>query len=138
MGNQAAPAMPAGLSPEEAALWRELAPRLADVPELAPVLRVYISYVCRWRAADAHIAEHGMLVAAPRTGNPIPNPHLRIVDRAAAMIAKLSRQLGLDKPIDVQGAAPIAEAVKPANLETFRRHRVVFAMPSPRLKRLVK
>ena len=59
------------------------------------IVEVYVRNLVRMRHAEAHIAEHGVLVAAPRTGNPIENPHLKIVDKSAGILIKCARALGI-------------------------------------------
>ena len=59
------------------------------------VVEIYVRNLVRMRRAEAHISEHGVLVKAPRTGNPIENPHLKIVDKCAGIIVKCARSLGI-------------------------------------------
>jgi phage terminase small subunit len=50
---------------------------------------VYADSFLDYREATANIAEHGVIVQHPRTGNPIENPYVAIRDRAAAKLSKL-------------------------------------------------
>jgi phage terminase small subunit len=50
---------------------------------------IYADSFVEYREAAANIAEHGVIVQHPRTGNPIENPYVAIGDRAAAKLAKL-------------------------------------------------
>ena len=46
---------------------------------------MYVAAFSEWQVAAANIAEHGTIVAHPRTAAPIENPYIKV--RAAAMAA---------------------------------------------------
>lgn len=46
---------------------------------------VYLEYM----KSTENIAEYGLIVQHPRTGNPIENPYLRIRDRAEKKLARM-------------------------------------------------
>ncbi len=49
----------------------------------------------RWKLAEAHVAKHGPIVAAPRTGVPMQNPYLSVANAAAEKVLKIEAELGL-------------------------------------------
>ncbi|WP_448192717.1 phage terminase small subunit P27 family [Azospirillum sp. sgz301742] len=92
-----APAVPAyitGLARDE---WKRVAAVLADRGDLGPetlgALEIYCINYGRWRDAEAHVAEHGAVVAAPKTGVPMHSPHLTVANRASEMCLKLAKAL---------------------------------------------
>lgn len=56
---------------------------------------IYADAFLAYREAQANIQEHGIIVAHPRTGNPITNPYLDIRDRAARRLESM-RKIGAD------------------------------------------
>lgn len=90
---------PADFDAEHLAALSEVRARIAKSfrPGAASpdVVEIYVRNLVRMRRAEAHIAEHGVLVKAPRTGNPIENPHLKIVDKSASVIIKCAKALGI-------------------------------------------
>lgn len=64
----------------------------------------------RWKLAEAHVAKHGPVVAAPRTGVPMQNPYLSIANKAAELLIKLEADLGL--PPSMRGRVTKAESQK--------------------------
>ena len=46
-------------------------------------------------AAELHVNEFGAIVAAPRTGVPMQNPHLSIATKAADTVSRVAAELGL-------------------------------------------
>lgn len=92
---------PAGFAGEYLTTWRATVAELEAVGTLdaapADVVEVYVRNLVRMRAAEAHVAEHGSIVAAPRTGLPVENPHLSVANTAGRMVAKLAADLGLMK-----------------------------------------
>jgi phage terminase small subunit len=93
----------AGWGVETAALasakWQELARLLdnrgVDLREAATAIELYAITYARMRLAEAHVAEHGPMVPAPRTGVPQHNPYLAIANRAAATLMRLDKELQL-------------------------------------------
>lgn len=89
--------IPVGFDNEHMQAMREVMARLDElqVASMASpdVVEIYVRNLVRMRRAEAHIAEHGIMVKAPRTGNPIENPHLKIVDRCAQTVVKCARAL---------------------------------------------
>lgn len=83
----------------EAVEWRRLSRELVSLGVLtldmrAPMERWCVNYV-RWRAAEAHVAKHGAIVAAPRTGVPMQNPHLSVANAAGLVLDRLAVEFGL-------------------------------------------
>lgn len=64
-------------------------------PENAATIEVYCRQYARWLLAEAHVSEHGPIVAAPRTGVPMQNPYLSVANAAAALLIKTAAELGL-------------------------------------------
>ncbi len=58
-----------GVAPDRAAMYAD----------------VYLEY----QTATVNIAEYGVMVKHPRTGNPVENPYLAIRDRAQKKLAKM-------------------------------------------------
>ena len=58
-----------GVSPDRASMYAD----------------VYLEY----QTATVNIAEYGVMVKHPRTGNPVVNPYLAIRDRAQKKLAKM-------------------------------------------------
>lgn len=50
---------------------------------------VYTDAYLEYQIATANIAEYGMIVKHPRTGNPIENPYLAIRDRAEKKLSRM-------------------------------------------------
>ena len=108
------PTAAAGYGAEAASLasakWRELAGVLAArgvvLREVATALETYAITYARMVLAERHIAEHGAVVKAPRTGVPQHNPNLTIANACHARLMKLDKQLGL--------VPAASEAPKPA------------------------
>lgn len=80
-------------------------------------LAIYCQNWARMIDAELHVAEHGVVVAAPRTGVPMHNPHLAIANKAAELVAKIAVEFGMtpssrtrvsarddDKPADPAGS----------------------------------
>jgi len=79
-------------------------------PENAGALEILSVHYARWRLAEAHIAKHGPVVPAPRTGTPMQNPYLSIANGAAERVLKLEAELGL--PPSMRGRVTRAPARK--------------------------
>ena len=98
-GSDEPAAIPAGFDDEHLAALAEVQSRINQMnrPKKASpdIVEVYVRNLVRMRRAEAHIATHGVLVAAPRTGNPMENPHLKIVDKSAGILIKCARALGI-------------------------------------------
>ena len=97
------PTAAAGYGAEAAAIaslkWHELVGVLAGrgvvLSEVATALELYAITYARMVLAERHIAEHGAIVKAPRTGVPQHNPNLTISNACQARLMKLDKQLGL-------------------------------------------
>ena len=62
----------------------------ADNPKTPAVtLRLYADAMRVYREAAANVREHGAIVAHPRTGAPIENPYLAVMQRQAATLHKM-------------------------------------------------
>jgi phage terminase small subunit len=48
-----------------------------------------------WKLAEAHVAEHGPIVPAPRTKVPMHNPYKAVADAALKRCQSLERDLGI-------------------------------------------
>ena len=79
--------------------WREIVSAMRAMgtlgPENSSAIEIASTNYARWKLAEAHVAEHGPVVAAPRTGVPMQNPYLSIANSAAAIVIKLEAELGL-------------------------------------------
>ena len=77
--------------------WNRVAAVLSDRGDLdEAVLGTLESYCIQygnWRAAAAHIDEFGPVVTEPRTGVPMANPHIAILNTSAALMLRLARGL---------------------------------------------
>jgi phage terminase small subunit len=89
-----APPHVAGLA---AAEWQRVARVIAERGDLDQaalgVLEAYSIHYGRWRGAEAHVAEFGAVVPAPRTGVPMHNPQLAVANRSADALLKLAKAL---------------------------------------------
>ena len=81
-------------------------------PENAAALEILAVNYARWRLAVAHVAVHGPIVPAPRTGVPMHNPYLAVANGAAEKVLKIEVELGL--PPSMRGRVGRAEAAKKA------------------------
>ena len=79
--------------------WHELAAVLGGrgvvLVEVATALELYALTYARLVLAERHVAEHGPVVKAPRTGVPQHNPWLTIANKCAVVLMKLDKQLNL-------------------------------------------
>jgi phage terminase small subunit len=75
-------------------------------PEVLATLEAFCIQFARMRQAEAHVADHGVVVAAPRTGVPMHNPHLAIANRAAEMLLKFAKALRISPDTKPQTKAP--------------------------------
>ena len=93
------PEAPEGLSEAERAEWDQVVSAMSVAGTLSldngATIEIHIRNLCRMRQAEAHVAAHGAIVSAPRTGIPMRNPHLKVADDAAALVIKTARELGL-------------------------------------------
>ena len=64
-------------------------------PENKTALEMLAVNYARWRLSEAHLAKHGPVVAAPRTGVPMQNPYLSIANTASERVIKIEAELGL-------------------------------------------
>ncbi len=89
-----APAHVTGLAAQE---WQRVAQVLTERGDLdqavLAILESYAVHYGRWRDAEAHVAEFGTVVPAPRTGVPMHNPQLAVANRAADTLLKLAKAL---------------------------------------------
>lgn len=74
--------------------------------ETRAALAIYCRAWQRLVEAEAHVAQHGELVAAPRTGVPMHNPYLAIANQAAATILKIGGEFGFSPAARVRLALP--------------------------------
>jgi P27 family predicted phage terminase small subunit len=92
-------AMPEGLSEPAQAHWRRLSLELGRVGLLTRLDGVGLGLLCQalaeMDAANAIVASHGVLVRAPKSGTPMPNPALPIARNAAERVRKLLAELGM-------------------------------------------
>lgn len=90
---------PEHLSGLALATFRRVAGNMATMGTLGAenreALAIYSTNWARMVEAEKHVAEHGAIVPAPRTGTPMHNPYLAVANRAAATVAKLAAELGL-------------------------------------------
>lgn len=95
------PTAEAGYGPDAATIasrkWHDLIELLTgrgvDVSEHETQLETYALTYARMVMAERHVAEHGPIVAAPRTGVPMQNPWLSIANKCAATLMKLDKVL---------------------------------------------
>ena len=78
--------------------------------ENTAAIEIYSRAFARWRIAEAHVAEHGPIVPAPRTGVPMHNPYLAVANAAAATVLKAGADLGL--PPSMRGRVGRANGTK--------------------------
>ena len=95
--SRVAPPLPdhvTGLAAEE---WHRVVAVLHERGDLdAAILGTLESYAIhyeRWRQAEAHVRDYGLMVEAPRTGVPMENPHVSIANKAASMTLRLAKAL---------------------------------------------
>lgn len=63
-----------------------------DNPKASAVaLRLYADALRTYVEASASVRLRGSVVMHPRTGSPIDNPHLKVMERAGAQLAKMPR-----------------------------------------------
>ena len=121
------PAAPAHLTEPQRAAWDEALDVLEAAGRAERVnltqLEVYARAMVRMREAEKHVADYGVIVAAPRTGLPMRNPRLAIATEASAVVAKLSRELGIEGGGDQVAAAPAAG--EPMHLNAYAKRRGV-------------
>lgn len=90
---------PAHLKGMALATFRRVAANMSAMGTLGAENREAVAiYATNWSRmveAEKHIAEHGPIVSAPRTGVPMQNPFLSVANRAASMVARLAAELGL-------------------------------------------
>ncbi len=87
--------------------WHELAGVLGGrgimLWEVATALELYAVTYARMVLAERHVAEHGPVMKAQRTGVPQHNPWLSIANKCAVTLMKLDKQLNL---LPSAGGAP--------------------------------
>lgn len=66
-----------------------------------------------WKLAEAHVAIHGPIVPAPKTGVPMHNPYKAIADAAAKRLQSAETSLGI-APVE-RGRAAKVQRGKSAN-----------------------
>ena len=93
------PAMPDDFDAEHARKWDEvlalLRARGAPIGEYGDVVRIYVLSFVEAKRARAHVAEHGAIVPAPRTGIPTHNPYRKVAQEAELQVARLADVLGM-------------------------------------------
>jgi P27 family predicted phage terminase small subunit len=93
------PVMPDDFDQEHAAKWREvlalLRARGGSIGEYGDVVRIYVLSYVEAKRARAHVAEHGAIVPAPRTGIPTHNPYRKVAQEAELQVARLAEVLGM-------------------------------------------
>jgi P27 family predicted phage terminase small subunit len=93
------PEPPEHLAGEAREEWARVLLDLAAMGVLGRENRVALAIYCqawaRMVRAERHIAEHGEVVPAPRTGTPMHNPYLSIANRAADTVMKIATEFGL-------------------------------------------
>ena len=93
------PEMPPGFDAEHASEWDAVITDLRECNtlsrEIGATVEVYVRNLVRMRKAEAHIAEHGEVVPAPRTGVPMYNHYLAVANRAAKEVRSAAAELGL-------------------------------------------
>ncbi|MBN8956894.1 MAG: P27 family phage terminase small subunit [Rhizobiales bacterium] len=79
--------------------WRKVVAHMTAARTLGPENATAIEILCvqyaRWKLSEAHVALHGPIVAAPRTGVPMHNPHVAVANAAADRVLKIEAELGL-------------------------------------------
>ncbi len=97
---KAAPlACPEHIQGEARAEWLRLmvdpaASRLIG-PENRALVELYVCAYARWRDAEAHLARHGAVVPAPRTGVPMHSPMATLAAKERDALLKLADALGI-------------------------------------------
>ncbi len=89
---------PPGLSPKSAALWAALVPDQAATPARREFLLQALRCLDTADAADAQVAQSGMLLRTERSGVAHVNPLTRVSRENRQLFAKLWTQLGLHWP----------------------------------------
>ena len=93
------PVMPDDFDAEHARKWDEvlalLRARGAPIGEYGDVVRIYVLSFVEAKRARAHVAEHGAIVPAPRTGIPTHNPYRKVAQEAELQVARLADVLGM-------------------------------------------
>jgi P27 family predicted phage terminase small subunit len=111
------PVPPAHLTGEALAEWRRVVADLVRMGVLGRENRVSLAIYCqnwaRMVEAERHVAEHGLMVAAPRTGVPMHNPYLSIAKASAATCSRIAAEFGLT-PSSRQRVGAVAAKAAPA------------------------
>lgn len=93
------PDMPPGFDATHAAEWDAVINDLRAAHtlsrEIGATVEVYVRNLIRMRQAEEHVAAHGAIVPAPRTGVPMQNPYLAVANRAAKEVRSAAAELGL-------------------------------------------
>ena len=93
------PAMPAHFDAAHQARWVEVTGLMREMGtlgrEVGDLVALYVEASVEAAVARRHVAEHGAIVPAPRTGVPMHNPHRAIARQAEASMLKLAAELGL-------------------------------------------
>lgn len=92
------PKAPAFLKGEARKEWNRCIGLMQEMGTLGKETRAALAVYCKaWQRmldAEAHVAQHGELVSAPRTGVPMHNPYLAIANQAAATVVRLAAEFG--------------------------------------------
>ena len=70
----------------------------------------YVVLYARWREAEAHVAQHGAVVPAPRSSVPMPNPNLAVANAASDRLGKIEAELGLTPSSRARVARPATQS----------------------------
>lgn len=76
--------------------WNELVARILEKKRSAAfdaVLEAAAGGWADWKLAEAHVAQHGPIVPAARTGAPIPNPYRAVADDAYERFNRAEKEL---------------------------------------------
>src|SRR5262245_53429365 len=79
--------------------WRRLLPMLQGAHAVTEAERASLIALCqqwsRYLEANASVARAGMVIKAPTSGYPMPNPYIGIANKALMHCTKLWAELGL-------------------------------------------
>jgi P27 family predicted phage terminase small subunit len=121
------PAVPDDFDAEHEQKWDEvlalLRARGAPIAEYGDVVRIYVLSFVEAKRARAHVAEHGAIVPAPRTGIPTHNPYRKVAQEAELAVSRLAEVLGMtptSRGKVSRGAPPVVPALPDRELGTLR------------------
>ena len=112
---------PSWLAGEELLKWQVTAPELLAAGLLATIdtdaLLSYCNAWARWRAAEAHLAKHGQIIAAP-SGYPVQSPYLAIADKALARMQAFQSEFGMSP--SARSRVSVKSPAKASKTQTFQ------------------